>query len=647
MSVQFGRWRFDGAAIDSNDIEKASALLAPYGPDSEGRHSDRDGIVLYRGFHTTVESRLEQQPHVLRTGPVLTWDGRLDNRDHLVRQFKGVLGDDSPDVSMVAAAYERWGTDCFAKLIGDWAVSIWDPRRHELLLAKDYLGTRHLYYAADANSVSWCSVLDPLVLLARRPFRLNEAYVAGWLSFSPASDLTPYVGIDTVPPACFVCLGPGTHETHNYWELNPERRIRYHSDGEYEEHFRAALSQSVRRRLRSDSPVLAELSGGMDSSSIVCLADSILKHSTAAAPELDTISYFNEQEPNWNERPFVTAVEEHRGKAGRHIDTGAQKLFTYELANKGFIATPGCICQDSEAARQFADCLRSRSHRVLLSGIGGDEVTGGVPSPLPELTDCLARARLMMLKRLLRTWALQQRRPWFHLFREVIREFLPSTLIATPKHHRLAPWLAETFVRDHRAAMMAPRQRLRLFGPLPSFQDSLRTLEDLRRQMARGAALAEPLYEIRYPYLDRDLLEFLFAVPPDQLVRPGQRRSLMRRALAGIVPGEVLNRKRKATVARMPFVALSNESENLIQMSRNLASASLGIVDAEGFRKTLEQAYNDQSVSIFALIRTVGVELWLRHLISQKLLEPGSHLDSSPVRSGEYLSSSSSGPILS
>jgi asparagine synthase (glutamine-hydrolysing) len=648
MSVQFGRWNFGGVGLDSSHIEKASALIAPYGPDGERRYSDKDVTVLYRGFHTTAESRFEQQPQVSGAGFALTWDGRLDNRDDLVRLLKGVLGCDSPDVSIVAAAYERWGTDCFAKLVGDWAASVWDSRRHELLLAKDFLGTRHLYYATNADSVSWCTVLDPLVLLARRPIRLNEAYLAGWLSSSPASDQTPYLGIDAVPPACFVRLGPGKCEVCKYWKFDPGRRIRYRSDGEYEEHFREALSQSVRRRLRCDSPVLAELSGGMDSSSIVCLADFILEPGEAQAPELDTVSYFNDQEPNWNERPFVAVVEKQRRKTGCHIDAGAQKLLTYELANQGFIATPGDICQESDAARQFANCLNSRSYQVLLSGIGGDEVTGGVPSPLPELADYLARGHFMTLGRMLKTWALQQRRPWFQLLGEVLREFLPSALIALPKQRQLAPWLARSFVSDHHAAMMAPRQRLRFFGPLPSFHDNMRTLEDLRRQIARLAAVDEPLYEVRYPYLDRDLLEFLFAIPPDQLVRPSQRRSLMRRALVGIVPDEILSRKRKAAVVRTPFVALSKESEDLIQMSRNLASASLGIVDADAFRKALELPRNDQAISIISLIRTIGVEMWLRHLISQQLLEPGNrdvcsqftHESISPPRRGDQ-------PILS
>src|SRR6202035_132686 len=99
-------------------------------------------------------------------------------------------------------------------------------------------------------------------------------------------------------------------------------RIHYRSDAEYEEHFRFCFTESVKRRLRSDSPVLAELSGGMDSSSIVCMADQILARGKGETPRLDTLSYYDDSEPNWNERPYFTKVEEKRGRAGCHIDVG-------------------------------------------------------------------------------------------------------------------------------------------------------------------------------------------------------------------------------------------------------------------------------------------------------------------------------------
>src|SRR4029077_4900258 len=119
---------------------------------------------------------------------------------------------------------------------------------------------------------------------------------------------------------------------------------------------------------------------------------------------------------------------------------------------------------------------------------------------------------------------------------ETIRMFLPPDLVGLPAQKRPPEWLDSDFTCRHRGALSGYETRLKLCSALPSFQDNIATLNALRRQVGSDHPSAEPLHETRYPFLDRDLLEFLFAVPRDQLVRPGQRRSLMRRALSGVVP---------------------------------------------------------------------------------------------------------------
>src|SRR6266853_5689606 len=113
----------------------------------------------------------------------------------------------------------------------------------------------------------------------------------------------------------------GTFSIHSYWTFNPQLKTRHKSDAEYEEHFRYLFRQAVRRRLRTDSPILADLSGGLDSSSIVCMADDILANEGAPTPRVDTISYFDPKEPQGDDYPFLLKIEEKRGKTGLHIDT--------------------------------------------------------------------------------------------------------------------------------------------------------------------------------------------------------------------------------------------------------------------------------------------------------------------------------------
>src|SRR5690349_16644686 len=294
VNVQFGRWSFDGRPADREYLARAEGMLASFGPDG-GETYIKDSVgILYRAFHTTKESREETQPLVTPSGAVFSWDGRLDNRAELIREMKDILTTASTDLSIVAAAYERWGIASFAKLIGDWALSIWNPKDRSLILAKDPIGTRHLYYTFDQEQVSWSTILDPLVLLAGKTFALEEEYIAGWLSFFPATHLTPYIGIHSVSPSTSVLIREGKHTVSKYWDFDPSKRIRYRTDAEYEEHFRVAFAEAVRRRLRSDSPILAELSGGMDSSSIVCMADGIIARGAAETSRLDTVSYYDD-----------------------------------------------------------------------------------------------------------------------------------------------------------------------------------------------------------------------------------------------------------------------------------------------------------------------------------------------------------------
>lgn len=620
MSVQFGKCNFDGKPVDPKDLDEVRPVLAPYGPDGEGYICKDNFAILHRAFHTTKESRCEAQPHVSPSGFVLTWDGRLDNREELIGQLHGPLTSASTDLEIVAAAYDRYGTDAFARLIGDWSLSLWNPKDRFLILAKDFIGTRHLYYSFENGQATWCTILDPLVLFAGRSFELEEEYIAGWLAFFPAPRLTPYVGIHSVPPSSFVCLSPGIQKVRKYWDFDPAKRIRYPTDAEYEAHFRAVFSESVRRRLRSESPVLAELSGGMDSSAIVCMADEVIARGVAETPRLATISYFNDEEPNWNERPYFTAVEQKRGCAGYQIDV-AQQAPDFLFPADGFVASPASLGQSEKIAKRFAECLLSSGSRVLLSGIGGDEVTGGIPTPVPELSDLLVRARFPTLVHQLKSWALEKRKPWFHLMIDVTKSFLPVSLAGIPEYRRPAPWLQESFARRYGRALSGYESRFQPFGALPSVQANLSTLDALRRQLGCAAPAAQPAYEKRYPYLDRGLLEFLYAVPREQILRPGKRRSLMRRALREIVPAEILNRRRKAFVSRMAAVPIISHSAMLAEMSRQMESGLLGIVDPLAFSEIPRRAGNGQVIPIVSFLRTIFTEVWLRALVSRGVLE--------------------------
>src|SRR5258707_7796516 len=231
MSVQAGIWNFDREPVNREFLARISQALVEYGPDGETTHFDGPVGMLYRPFHTTLESRSERQPYVSASGKVITWDGRLDNRDELIPQIWNDLTADRTDVAVVAATFDRWGTDCFAKLVGDWALSIWDPVEKQMILARDYIGVRHLFYCHRSNRIMWCNHLAAWALCGDQ-FTLCEEYIAGYLASDPDAHLTPYREISSVPPGKFVCIRCDRAVIHTGWGFSTRLRTRYKADSE-------------------------------------------------------------------------------------------------------------------------------------------------------------------------------------------------------------------------------------------------------------------------------------------------------------------------------------------------------------------------------------------------------------------------------
>lgn len=613
MSVQFGRWNFDGRDIGERYIHEVQSLIAPFGPDRGGSYHDKCVCMLHQHFFTTDESRQERQPYTTTAGSLITWDGRLDNRRELLRELSEPPKEAVSDLSIVALAYRCWGIGCLAKLTGDWALAIWNPAQRQLILAKDAVGTRQLYYHVDRESVTWSTILDPLVLLADNSFRLEREYLAAWLSDTPASRLTPYVGVQSVEPSSFVAITPERARRAQYWDFDQAKKIRYRCDEDYEEHFRSVFAEAVRRRLRADKPVLAELSGGMDSSSIVCTADLLVRE----APRLQTISYFNDSDPNWDEKQYFECVEEQRGQTGYHIDLASVERSHLRFDSESLSFAPNSLLKWSRVDQEFADCFDRTGARVLLSGFAGDEVMGGVPTPIPELADLLVELRIVQLARQLKRWALTKRKPWIHLLADTIRSFLPAP---RPNGRQVPSWINLSFARRYRAAIEGYPARLCFCGPRPSFQENIQTIQALRGLVTSSSVSPRPLYESRYPFLDRDLLNFICALPREQLVRPNQRRSLMRRALQGFVPQKILERRRKAFATRNSMLAVAGHWASIVNQRDPIVCSQLGMVNRAALEDSIANMDGSNDIDVRALRRTLAMEYWLRKIIPQPFI---------------------------
>jgi len=612
MSVQFGIWNFGGETIDGADLRRIESLLEPFAPD--GIFTIQLGnLALMLGSLETRAGTCGLRPFPFAGGRWLLWDGRIDNRADL-RKTTSQQRSTEQDSGLIADLYESHGTKIFGEIVGDWAASICCESENTLILAKDYLGTRSLFYRLHGNQVAWCTVLEPLLFLFAGLPKLCGSYVAGWMTFFPEDHLTPYQEIHSVPPSTFIQIRPDKITTHRYVSFENTPAIRYSTDIQYEEHFFSVFREAVRRRIDSPEPILAELSGGMDSSSIVCMADSLLAEGHSLTPRIDTVTYCDAKELTWDEMPMVSKVETGRGRIGHHMEIGLSDDAPHEAKPDRFQTVPTSLGATNGAAQAFASLVSRGGHRVILSGLGGDEILGGVPTPIPELADLVARGRFAAFVRQSMRWAIAKKKPVIALWRTTFNQFLPhaTDVFAAKKYS----WLTKEFSERNSSFLGFSQPRIKLFGHSPSRQVNLWSLDVLRRQFACTPLASRPAYEWRYPFMDRDLMSFCFSVPREQLVRPHQRRSLMRRALAGLVPREILERRRKAYVSRGLVNTLRTEWGRL-GGRKELLLEDLGIVNGTVLNVTIRDAERGRDVPIIPLLRTLTLEHWLRALYQE------------------------------
>jgi asparagine synthase (glutamine-hydrolysing) len=604
VRAHFGIWNLDGRPVDEVQLARARTILESL--------STFPIQMLKRGALAILDGngngrRIAEEVDGTRVGcdDLVLWNGRLDNRP----EVEAIVADpfhSSTDAELIQKGFDRFATGIIPRIVGDWAVSIVRQAQSELILAKDFAGTRPLFYRVQGSCVAWSSVLEPLVLSDGGLPPLSEEFLAAWISSFPKAGSTPYRGVFSVPPCSIVRISPSQVVSQRYWSLEHAGTIRYRTDKQYEEQFLSVFRESVRRRLDSPAPILAELSGGMDSSSIVCMCDELRDG------YVDTVTYFDSLEPGWDEMPFAGTVEMKRTKVGHHIDIGPSVKIR-ELPKSGTPSVvPPSLYFRTPAAVEFDRAVAHQGYRAILSGIGGDEMLGGIPTPIPELADLLVRLKAFPFVRQSFRWALARKKSIFALWQSLLRSFLPPGETAAGGLADAAVWLKPEFRARNREQMALPQARFRVFGPLPSRQANAAALEVLTRQISCVSSSGPSALEWRYPFLDRDLVAFCASIPREQLVRPGQRRSLMRRALAGIVPQEILQRKRKAYVSRGLVSMLVAHWQNLRKDS--LFLEAMNIVDAPSLYRSIEQASHGKDVPILPLLKTLALEYWMRDL---------------------------------
>jgi asparagine synthase (glutamine-hydrolysing) len=612
MSILFGIRKPVGTTVTEQQLIRRARGTARFALDGTFVYSSGQVGMGFQPYYTHKRSKMEVSPVQDKVENLLTFDGRLDNYAELC-SLLDFESETTADSVIVLAAFRRWGESCFSRFIGDWALALWSPKENQVYLARDHAGTRTLYYQNLAGVLQWSTSLETF-WADKSTYSLDEQYTATYLGLHPIGDLTPYKGIRSVPPAHYLIVEGERITKKPHWNWSPKQRREYHSDRDYEERFLSLFTQSVERRTGCGAPILAQLSGGMDSTSIVCISDRIRQSQSPDNDLIDTVSFYDDSEPNWNERPYFSIVERGRGKTGIHIPTSfAERTFEPPEFNGSPYLLPGADSLAAEWEKKFNNHIGGHGYRVILSGIGGDEVLGGISTPLPELAEYLIAGKLGHLLQRTIAWCLADRSPLIHMLYRTIR--FTGSLYRKPSRDKLSlpPWIKprlRTICLELSRTDCSGHPRI---GRSPAAISNGLSWWSIMETLPHLYPAALTRYEYRYPYLDRDLVDFLFCVPREQLVRPGRRRSLMRRALEGIVPTEVLERRRKANLVRGPLLSFQNARIQLENLLAKPLAAELGYIDPVQVRSACDllASGKDNRWSMH-FRRTIGLELWLR-----------------------------------
>jgi len=617
MSAIGGVINFSGEPVDPELLTELGRSLDACGPDG-GFDVRRIAVgMVHRAFHTNRESRREGQPLVQHDGLMLAWDGRLDNREELMSLLFDGLRNDEKDGSIVIQAYKKWGTNFLNRLIGDFAFSLWDPTLKTLFLGRDPVGARLLFYVLTGDRLVWSSRLESLLQLPDQTLEIEDEYLAGYFTNRLAEGVTPYKNIYAVPAGNFLSARTGKITLQRFWSLDPGKEIRYRTDREYEEHFVQLFSEAVRARLRVDGPVWSDLSGGLDSSSIVCVADEILKRETVQAHCLETVSAVFDQSPQSDERRFIRLVEEKRGRMGHHF-LESEYPMSLDHTSQDLRAVPNSLEMWSAYHQGVRRAMRECGARVLLCGIGGDELLTAALDPAPELSDLLVQGKLRALHQRLQVWSLALKQPFLQvLWNNAVVPALPRRLRGWSRRHELEKRLAlfePSFVKRFNL-------RDRLLGPVdcfgfksPSTRSQSIAFASLSGVISSGHLLTWDPIEITYPFTHRPLIEFLQAIPATQWIRPGETRSLMRRALKEYLPPQIATRKGKGSPAQATLRAAAREWPRMRALLEQPLVCARGYVNRNALKTLLDQPDFERNPSALLLIRLSCLELWLRDL---------------------------------
>ena len=561
MSGIAGLMRFDGRTVSERELRRAANALGQYGP-------DRSDVVTSGGIglahvlmRMTPEDRFDRQPWRGASGALIAADVRLDNRTEMLAQV-GITQNDAAEWSdsrVLLTTWEKLGDDIWPLLRGPFAAAIWDPRRRAMTLARDHLGLNVMMWHRSEKIFAFATMPNGLFAFDSVPRELSEEKFADFLVLNHAEHATTiYRNVFRVPPAHILHVtADGSTKQRRYWSPADIKPVRLRSDAVYAEGLRECLDLAVRRQMRSAHPIGCLLSGGLDSSSVSVLAARALteKNQRLAAftgvPRLG----FSGPIPNGcyaDETPYVEAIQ----KAAGAIDVTYvrnDECDDFAELERFFIALGGPVRNPTNLGWPLTILRRAHAQgrRVLLGGLFGNYTISwnGWSQSIGHLLHCRPFLAYRQWQLYYHTTSYSR---WVALRKLFIEPIIPAWLAnwADRRRHpaRIAAWQDHAPIRADFAAAMAVEARAEQVGHDFLYRmckderiNGLAQIDYIGDWYAAEKAITG--VEVRDPTADIDVVSYCFGVPPEQYLADGIDRSLIRRAMWGLLPEIVLTNR--------------------------------------------------------------------------------------------------------
>jgi asparagine synthase (glutamine-hydrolysing) len=614
MKLQLGLLYLDGRPTTLDDLAELLGERGHCPTDISDDIADGALIMAYRGDRISPEEESETQP--LRRGPlILTWDGRLDNREEFADRLRLRDLEHTSDPAIVLQAYEAFGEGVFDDLIGEFALTLWCGRTKTLQFARSACGARPLYYVLDKDRLVWSSDFAHLVKISNVNLDLNDNYILEYLVWQPSTTHTPLKNVQVVPPNRRVRLEARQLKTRQLWDPTRISPLRFRTDQEYEELCHEKIYEAVRVRLRSKHPIFAELSGGLDSSTVVLAADKALRTSNHSPQSLQTVSFVYEESQSCDERPFIRTVEEKRG-IETHLVRECDQGITLGLEeNPEFTGLPNALHCFPGRYRRISKMMREQHASVLLTGGGGDHLFWSEPDGAPIVADEIRKANVLGAHKACRTWSRIAHIPYYEM---LLSKSVPLTYgsiflrNSSYKQPQIPAWIHSR--HTERPLSTAPAfDGYASWCSSPSRRAQVFIIDHMFRQLGAGIFQEYPDLYVSHPYSHRPLIEFCLGVPVSQFLREGQTRSLMRRSLHDLLPRKTAKRVSKGLVDETIIRALQREWATTTNLE-DWQICMRGYVDRAALVHCLKQLRLGILGLSGPLFRLFSLERWLRSL---------------------------------